>query len=142
MLSYCIISAFVCWCSCNQSESSCRDRCPTVSHCSCARGCGLSPPRRCSQRPSRLEVRQRLARLCGQRPARLCGLQTAQPACHRLGTTPTPAASPLPPPPEGGWVAGAALANGIKGVARLYDGRLAGPMAGPMPKAGPAVSAF
>ena len=46
-----------------------------------------------------LDVRQRLARLCGQRPARLCGMQTAQSACHRLAAAPTPAAPPLPPPP-------------------------------------------
>ena len=36
-----------------------------------------------------LDVRQRLARLCGQRPARLCGMQTAQSACHRLAAAPT-----------------------------------------------------
>ena len=36
----------------HQSEWSCRDRCSTVWHCSSARACGLSLPRRCSQRPS------------------------------------------------------------------------------------------
>ena len=43
---------------------------------------------------------------------------------------------------DGGAAAGAALMNGVKGVARLYAGRLAGPIAGPIPKTEPAASAF
>ena len=96
------------WCSCTNQPENChvgtdaqrRANGFTLVLLSLLR---LSPPRRCGQRPSRrcgqlpaLDVRQRLARLCWQRMVR----QTAQPACHRLATTSTPAYPPLHPPPK------------------------------------------
>ena len=108
MLSYCIISAFVCWCSCTNQNCHVGTDAQQFPTALALAACGLSLPRRCNQRPSdrvgavvsgqrqpsrrplpALDVRQRLAR-CPAGSGRRC---FAGCRLHSLHTT---ASLPLP----------------------------------------------